>query len=122
MKEADELRDECERTKGDLGELRAGNSETLKTQDEEFDSTTAEKNQTIEELMEKVKRTRTQIKDERTSFRHLEDELEEVLDKRLDKDTKIQTTSHKFKDDLKDPKYNQHYFDQLKERNELLRA
>ena len=71
--------------------------------------------------MEKVKRLRATLKDERLAFRGLEDQLESVLDERLDADVTIQTTTKKIRD-LKDPKFDPSAIDNARERNEILKA
>ena len=71
--------------------------------------------------MEKVKRLRANLKDERLEFRSLEDKLESVLDERLDADVTIQTTTKKIRD-LKDPKFDPSAIANAQERNEILKA
>lgn len=118
--ELDDFTDRVETEWNNLEDLETKNSDTLKEQDEEYQSTASEKNATIKELMEKVKFLRAKLKDERSSYRELEDTLETVLEERLETDVNIQTTTKKIRD-RKDPKYDPSALEQAKEKNELLR-
>lgn len=64
----------------------------MSAQDDDFTTAVAEKDATIADLMEKVKRLRAQFREERKEYRVLEDELEEAMDSRLVEDEKIQST------------------------------
>lgn len=69
--------------------------------------------------MEKVVRIWKSIKENKTEFRKLEDDLEIVLDNRLTADKEIQKTNDI--KEKKDPKYNPALLKQTEEVNTLLK-
>jgi len=78
------------------------------------------KNKTIEDLMGKVTRLRTNLQEEKIEFWKLEDELEIVLDSWLSSDKEIQKTNDI--KEWKNPKFNDALLDQTTEKNNQLKS